>query len=159
MKKIIIVLCSAMLSGCVALLFAPVVMKANGDHFEEVEPPPINMGAVYIFRKLKLAASIYCQPFSVNGERVPCLRNGGYIRLELQPGEHVIGFPKRALEFGKGFEQKIQVIGGKTSFYEWGTDLDDINSAGSYTSMTFVEFLIEHAPESAVTILKDLRKS
>ncbi|WKD49608.1 hypothetical protein [Microbulbifer spongiae] len=159
MRKIIILLYSTMLSGCVALLLAPAVMKANGDHFKELESPSINMGAVYIFRKFKLVASIYCQPFSINGERTSCLRNGGYIRLELQPGEHVIGFPKRALEFGEGFEQKILVIGGKTSFYEWGTDIDNINSVGTSTSMTFVEFLIGHTQESAVAILKDLRKS
>jgi len=159
MKTLIVTIFFYSLYGCILVPLIPIMMTANGDKFVQLEEPKIDKAAVYIFRQLKLGGSAYCQPISIDGARIPCLKNGGYIRVELPQGEHVIGFPKRALEAGKGLEKKVRIEGGSFLFLEWATALRDVILIGSQGSVTMTETIYEHDKKAALLILSELKES
>ena len=61
----------------------------------------------------------------IDNEKIGCLKNGGYMRHRVAPGEHLLEVRKSA--FLVGPEPKIRFYGaaGEIVFIEWTTSLKD----------------------------------
>ncbi len=61
----------------------------------------------------------YCPPVSLDGEVVGCLKNGGYLRLDLEPGIHELRFESRLFESIEEIRLAVEVTAGQELFYQW----------------------------------------
>ncbi|WP_418122015.1 DUF2846 domain-containing protein [Variovorax sp. 160MFSha2.1] len=87
---------------------------AYGPAFTEPSAPNPNQGAIYVYRMTAFAAGASRQPVLVDGVQVAVLKNGGYFRRDLAPGNHTLevkGYGPAAINFS--------VEPGKTLFYRY----------------------------------------
>ena len=149
MKKLAITLLSMFLVSCMA----------TGPAFNSLQPEQSDLVSLYILRQSAFAASAYCPPVTIDGEKIGCLKNGGYIRKYVSPGLHEVRFEKRFGEMGKEHFIKINGKPGETLFFEWAYDVDGVWSTGFVSGATFSEAIVQHKQEQAIEILRNLNES
>lgn len=161
MRVIFVLLTSLFLAAC----------TANGTRFEEANFSfTEGKGELYIFRLNKFVDGGSCYEFSVDGRPIGVLGNGGFLRIEIDPGEHFVSVPMINKEYLQlSIEQSVE----NATYLQFNVSL---NSEGSipesviiskksdykYSQSPVLKFnnlLVQVASEYALNQLKDLRDS
>jgi len=72
------------------ILVASLAACATGTPFTEVVDPSNGNGVVYVYRPNRSYASWGCPQFSIDGGAARSMQNGGFHRLELSQGPHLL---------------------------------------------------------------------
>ncbi|MDP1740712.1 hypothetical protein [Polaromonas sp.] len=72
------------------VLVAGLAACATGTPFTETAAPSSGNGVVYVYRPDRSFASWGCPQFSIDGGAVRSMQNGGFHRLELPQGQHLL---------------------------------------------------------------------
>lgn len=73
-----------------AVLVASLGACANGTPFTTTAAPSSGNGVAYIYRPYKSFAGWGCPQFSIDGNTVRSMSNGGFHRIELPKGDHLL---------------------------------------------------------------------
>ena len=146
--RIVALLLSVLIAGCVA----------TGQKFSSVVDSVEGKGSIYLLRQTAFVGFAYCPPVTIDGKKIGCLKNGGYIQAYIDPGKHELRFEKRALEVGKEHFIDFEIKAGETQFYEWTTFLTSTGFfiGGVYSGASFSESIRPHTKESAESVLLKL---
>lgn len=152
--KITIFLLLILLGGC----------SATGEKF--VAPALINedTATVYLMRQDKFLGAAGCRDVLINKVDFGCIKNAGFLKIEISPGNKTITLPKvtendwaNETSVEQNFER------GGIYYYEWTHELEDfyVIPAGSIvvTGGKTKASIIKHSKASALPILKELRDS
>ena len=63
---------------------------ASGPLFSEAVPPSAGKAQVYVFRPMVMAGGGMSHKVMIDGKRFATLPNGSWLRVELEPGPHVL---------------------------------------------------------------------
>lgn len=148
MKKVFLI-CVILISGC----------SARGPIFNGVQLQDESSSTVYLFRQSAFVNSAYCPVIQVDNRDIGCLKNGGFMRLEIGVGEHNLRVRKRLLEVGGEPEVTINGKKGEVLFYEWTSQLNHMSMIGSIVSASVSEGIIKHNESTATQILGSLREN
>lgn len=137
------------LSGC----------SATGLKFEELVPNSLNgKSELLIFRESKISASGSSFCTKINGESIGILKNGGFLRVEVEPGTHTVSMP-----FSEELSIELEAEPNKTKFVEFTVGLAGLGvlPIGTITSvsMSWNMALIATDEEYSVEKLSGLRES
>ena len=80
---------SVLMAGLVALLTMGCAGKPRGPRFEMLAPPDATSTLVYIYRADTLRG-VGPAPIKLDGEKLAELKNGEYLALVVDPGEHEV---------------------------------------------------------------------
>jgi hypothetical protein len=129
------------LASLLVLPFFLGACAAYGPAFTGATAPSPDRGAIYIYRPTAFAAGGTTQPILIDGVQVAVMKNGGYLRRELEPGHHTVevqGFQPAGVDVtidpGKTlfFRYTIESQGGQHIYgsllfnYNWKRSLDNI---------------------------------
>ena len=147
--RVFLFLASMMLmNGCVA----------TGDLFDQVAEPGPKEGVAYFFRQSAGYGYASCPKLMIDGQRAGCLRNGGFIEVPFEPGQHEIWFTYHENR-DKDLIVNIDIEPSKTYFYEYGTYMTDLSVIGPIMKMSGGESLAQMTKEYSIPILLKLKDS
>jgi hypothetical protein len=112
-------------------------------------------------RGSSFVSSLNCPDVKVNDEYVGCLKQKGFIRIEVKAGENKICFCRSALEVGEDTVLTMTLLEGDIKFFEWKPEIGDMAfvNANVYATGGKMESIIEHREESALQLLMQLKDS
>lgn len=157
MKKLVLFfhcLAVMLISGCVT----------TGAKFDNSVKVDSDKSALYLMRQSKFVGALICRPVIIDEVEKGCLTNGGFLRVDLEPGEHVITMPKvNRSDWFKELKVNGTFNPGKIYYLEWTGELVNLNvlPMGALTNVEgeTQSMLIEHTESGALSILKGLRNS
>ncbi len=149
MKFSTLILTFVLLSGC----------SANGPTFQNLAVPTQNKSIVYFYRQAAFYGAANCPNLIINGNKIGCLKNGGFLQIELEQGEHTVLFDKGTWEPDKDLRTNFSVESGKVYFYEYGQVMTGMFATASVVSISGREDFYRKTKEYSLPILKNLKKS
>ncbi|ARN72654.1 hypothetical protein BST96_00105 [Oceanicoccus sagamiensis] len=141
---------------------------ASGPVFVKPESVPAEKSLVYFYREMGFVASAVCFTIFIDGREIGCLKVGGYLRAEVDPGESIIVASYKdgdervqPLSLQKNFQQ------GEVYYYEYVStlysvgDMDGGVSRNEYTIpvMPFSNGLIPRTESEALQEVSKLKES
>jgi len=124
---------------------------ATGPKFSGFEQTPPGKGDIYVYREAKLFASVQDFEIAVDGMKVGDLSNGGYLKIQVGPGAHLV---RASINAGFGMASKdarVWTEDGKRSFVLVTVGLKGANTWSFSVGQT--------AESDAVKILPNLSAS
>ncbi|WP_198159530.1 DUF2846 domain-containing protein [Grimontia marina] len=120
--------------------------------------------SIYLMRQSSFVGAIICRPVLLDDINVGCLQNGGFLRVELSPGEHTLKMPKvNSTDWFEPAILKGNFESGKTYYAEWTGNLETFipipNGALTTVIGSAETTLIEYQESDALPILKSLYDS
>ncbi|MEZ5530367.1 MAG: DUF2846 domain-containing protein [Porticoccaceae bacterium] len=146
--RILTILCFMLLAGC----------AATGQKFPGITAFSEATSTLYIFRESKLQSAAYCPAMYLEGKKVGCLKNGGYIRVEISPGKHLLEVRKSAFLIGDEPSIEFSSSSGEVIFIEWTTSIVDIMVTPA-VGIAASEWLVQRSKIEASNKLKNLNES
>jgi acetyltransferase-like isoleucine patch superfamily enzyme len=112
-------------------------------------------------RGSSFASSLNCPDVKVNDEYVGCLKQNGFIKVELEAGANKICFCRSALEVGDDTVINLNLSAGEVRFFEWKPEIGDMVFIGANVHATGgkMESIIEHSNETALPLLRGFKNS
>lgn len=150
-KVLLISLLVAVASGC----------SSSGALFQQLEPPQQGNALVYLMRGSSFVSALNCPDVELNGKYVGCLKQDGYIKIEVSAGENKICFCRSAFEVGDDTVLNLTLAAGEVRFFEWKPEIGDMTFIGGnvYATGGKMESIIEHGEAQALTLLATLKNS
>jgi hypothetical protein len=93
---------------------------ASGPKFSALDPVNQNFGQVYFYRMANFVGSANPYEIFIDDEKKAVLKNGGYLKLDLRPGQHSIAAKPSitsALSIGRPAYEQVMVEPGKRYFF------------------------------------------
>lgn len=148
---------------CISLL-SLTGCATQGPKFVEPVTTAKDTSAIYLMRQSKFVGAMVCRPVLLDEIAVGCLQNGGFLRLQLAPGEHTLTMPKvNSSDWFKPTSLKGNFEAGKTYYAEWRGDLTTFLPIpnGAFTSVigSAGAALVEYKESAALPILQNLYDS
>lgn len=108
MRNLLLLLTLLTLAGCVAV---------GGDKFSQDAYISPDRSVVYIYREMALQSIGECYPIYVDHTKLGCIKAGGYLRYEVQPGTYLISErnPIDNDRFIGAYDTQLK--GGKSHYY------------------------------------------
>jgi len=138
--------------------------SATGPKFTKATLTNQKLSTVYLMRQYKFLGAAGCRAVHIDNKDLGCIKNAGYLRIDLTPGSHAIKFPKvTENDWANETEVELELLAGKIYYFEWTHELEDfyVIPAGSVvvTGGETKASIIQHHEGSAVPILRELRES
>jgi hypothetical protein len=114
---------------------------APGPKFSGLEPVSQNLGQVYFYRMSNFVGSANAYEILIDDKKVASLKNAGYLKLDLAPGQHtIIAKPSisTALSIGRPAYEQIVVEPGKRYFFLFSIGSRLGGPTGSATATLYV---------------------
>nr|WP_136252933.1 DUF2846 domain-containing protein [Ningiella ruwaisensis] len=152
--NIFVFVLAAFLSGC----------SATGEKFSEATLVNQESATVYFMRQNKFLGAAGCRDVLIDNEKVGCIKNAGFLKIEILPGKRFISLPKvTENDWANETSVEIEAQSGQIYFLEWTHELEDfyVIPAGAVviTGGETKASIIRHKKESALPILDQLRDS
>lgn len=137
---------------------------ATGEKFTSPKLGDPKNSIVYLMRKSQYMGAVICRDVALDGKTVGCIKNGGFLRLEVAPGTHTISVLKASKSDWANETSIVQNHeAGTIHYYEWTNALNHLSVASvggnALVSGQASAALIRHDSGSAASILKELRNS
>ena len=151
LKLLLTITCIILFTGC----------SSRGVPFQQVQAPEPGNAVVYLMRGSSFVSSLNCPDVKLNDEYVACLKQNGFIRIEMKAGENKICFCRSALEIGEDTVLTMTLLEGDVKFFEWKPEIGDMVfvNASVYATGGKMESIIEHNKETAIQLLTELKDS
>ncbi len=135
--------------------------SSRGVSFQQLETPQQGNSVVYLMRGSSFVSSLNCPDVKVNDEYVGCLKQNGFIKIEVEAGANKVCFCRSALEIGEDTTLNLNLSAGEVRFFEWKPEVGDMVFIGSnvYATGGKLESIIEHSNETALPMLLELKDS
>ncbi len=138
--------------------------SATGEKFTAPVLTNQETSTIYFMRKSMLLGAAGCRTVLVNGKDFGCIKSGGFLRINIEPGKQNITLPK-ITETDWADETTVDEVfnAGEIYYFEWTNELEDfyVIPAGALviTGGKTNNSIIKHTEKSALPILKELRSS
>ena len=146
-----------------SLMLALVILltgcAASGSQFSGVQAYGGNSATLYIFRQSKFVGGGECPAMYLSGTKVGCLKNGGYMRVQLQAGSHKLETRNRMLEMGPEPSINFSAKPGEIVFIEWTVSISNAVATGAVTGVSASKGFVLTPRNLAVTAMQNLKKS
>ncbi len=152
--NILIFILTLVLVGC----------SATGEKFSEATLINQETATVYFLRQSKFLGAAGCRDVLIDGNKVGCIKNAGFLKVEVLPGKRLINLPKvTENDWANETSVEIEAEAGQLYFLEWTHELEDfyVIPAGAVviTGGETKASIIKHKKGSALPILNQLRDS
>ncbi|MFC4699807.1 DUF2846 domain-containing protein [Glaciecola siphonariae] len=150
-SKFLIVLLSFILSAC----------AARGQPFQNLVEPAAGNAVIYLMRDSSFVGGAYCPNVEVNEEKVGCLKQQGFIRIEVPAGNHKVCFCKGITEIGDDVILALDLSENEVRFFEWIPEVGEMAFVGSnvYATGGKMESIIQHNRSEALSKLSNYKRS
>jgi|TARA_R110001583_G_scaffold43838_3_gene139257 hypothetical protein len=132
---------------------------ATGPLFNGVSEARSDKAIAYFFRQAAFYGSGSCPDLVIDGEKIGCLKNGGFFEVILEPGNHLVLFDKGTWEPDKDLRSNITLEKGKIYYYEYGQEMTGAFAVPGFSMVSGRENFIRKTEEYSLSILKKLKKS
>lgn len=151
LNVLFVIMAVASFSGC----------SSSGTPFQQLVSPQQGNSVVYLLRGNSFVSSLNCPDVKVNDTYVGCLKQNGFIKIEMEAGANKICFCRSALEVGDDTVLNLNLSAGEVRFFEWKPEIGDMVFIGSNVHATGgkMESIIEHSNDTALPLLKDFKDS
>jgi hypothetical protein len=147
-----IVLLFALLAGC----------SAGGKQFSGLEKPATASAQVYVYRPSALLQSGIFPDIEIDSKLVGKLKNGGYLRFQVEPGEHKLSVTGNYLQWNHATREfDVSYEAGKTYFYQLQPFVASGGGmvGGVYLANHSYSFMLVENEDDAVAELQKLKES
>lgn len=137
---------------------------ATGEKFTSPKLGDPKNSIVYLMRKSQYLGALICRDVALDGKTVGCIQNGGFLRLEVTAGPHTISVLKASRsDWANETSIDQNYEAGTIHYYEWTNSLNHLSvvplGGNAIINGQAGAALVRHDPESAASMLKELRNS
>ena len=132
---------------------------ASGPAFVKVSEIIPDKAVVYFYRQAAFYGSGSCPDLTIDQKVIGCLKNGGYLEVILEPGEHAIHFDKGTWQPERDLHANINLQAGKHYYYEYGQELKGAFAVPGFAFVAGSENFFQIQEKHAISILMKLKKS
>jgi hypothetical protein len=144
LRKLIILTSIYFLFGCVAA----------GQKFNGIQKFESDKCTVYVLRESRFQGGAYCPSIQMDNQDLVCLKNGGFIRISVSGGPHILAKRVGFLEATSRVEHKFTCSPDDVLYFEWTNKVVDQMGV----MFAFSDKFVPHTESTALPLLHEMKE-
>lgn len=131
---------------------------ATGEKFTGVVPFSDGFSTLYIYRESRFVGGGECPDMFLDNQDIGCLKNGGFMKVKVSPGNHILEVRKGFLESGNEPQIDFSSSAGEVIYIEWSNAVNSV-IVSPVVAVSATQYLFRRTEEAAVKKLANLKES